>query len=74
VGSRGDSYDNAFAETVNGLHKAELIARQGPERSVEDAELASSRWVHWRSTDRLHSACGHVPPAAYEAAYPPAFG
>jgi putative transposase len=69
VGSRGDSYDNALAETVNGLYKAELIARQGPWRTVEDVELATSRWVHWWNTERLHSACGHVPPAEYEAAY-----
>jgi putative transposase len=69
VGSRGDSYDNALAETVNGLYKAELITRQGPWRTVEDVELATSRWVHWWNTKRLHSACGDVPPAEYEAAY-----
>jgi putative transposase len=69
VGSRGDSYDNALAETVNGLYKAELIARRGPWRTVEDVELATSRWVHWWNTQRLHSACGDVPPAEYEAAY-----
>jgi putative transposase len=69
VGSRGDSYDNALAETVNGLYKAELIHRRGPWRGVEDVELATSRWVHWWNTQRLHSACGHVPPAEYEAAY-----
>jgi putative transposase len=69
VGSRGDSFDNALAETVNGLYKAELIHRRGPWRGVEDVELATSRWVHWWNTQRLHSACGHVPPAEYEAAY-----
>jgi putative transposase len=69
VGSRGDSYDNALAETVNGLYKAELIHRQGPWRGVDDVELATSRWVHWWNTQRLHSACGHVPPAEHEAAY-----
>ena len=69
VGSRGDSYDNALAETVNGLYKAELINRQGPWRSVEEVELATARWVHFWNTDRLHSACGNVPPAEFEAAY-----
>ena len=68
VGSRGDSYDNALVETVNGLYKAEPIHRRGPWRGVEDVELATSRWVHWWNTQRLHSACGHVPPAEYEAA------
>jgi putative transposase len=69
VGSRGDSYDDALAETVNGLYKAELIHRRGPWAGVEDVELATSRWVHWWNTKRLHSACGHVPPAEHEAAY-----
>jgi putative transposase len=69
VGSRGDSYDNALAETVNGLYKAELINRRGPWRSVEQVELETAAWVHWWNTDRLHGACGDVPPAEYEAAY-----
>ena len=69
VGSRGDSYDNAPAETVNGLYKAELINRQGPWRSVEQVELATAAWVHWWNTQRLHSACEDVPPDEYEAAY-----
>jgi putative transposase len=69
VGSKGDSYDNALAETVNGLYKAELIGRRGPWRSVEQVELETAAWVHWWNTDRLHSACGDVPPAEYEAAY-----
>lgn len=69
VGSRGDSYDNALAETVNGLYKAELIHRQGPWRTVDQVELATSEWVHWWNTQRLHSACGDVPPVEYEAAY-----
>lgn len=66
VGSKGDSYDNALAETVNGLYKAELIRRAGPWRSVEDVELATLAWVAWWNTERLHSACGYVPPAEYE--------
>jgi putative transposase len=69
VGSRGDSYDNALAETVNGLYKAELIRRHGPWRTVAEVEAATSRWVHWWNTRRLHSACGYLPPAEYEAAY-----
>lgn len=69
VGSRGDSYDNALAESVNGLFKAELINRQGPWRSVDQVELATARWVHWWNSARLHEACGHVPPAEFEAAY-----
>ena len=69
VGSKGDSYDNALAETVNGLYKAELINRQGPWRTVEQVELETAAWVHWWNTERLHSACGDVPPAEYEAAY-----
>ena len=69
VGTRGDSYDNALAETVNGLYKAELINRQGPWRSVEQVELETAAWVHWWNTGRLHSACDDVPPAEYEAAY-----
>ena len=69
VGSRGDSYDNALAETVNGLYKAELINRRGPWRSVDEVELATAEWVHFWNTRRLHSACGDVPPAEFEAAY-----
>ncbi len=66
VGSKGDSYDNALAETINGLYKAELIWRRGPWRSVADVELATAEWVTWWNTSRLHGALGHVPPAEYE--------
>jgi putative transposase len=69
VGSKGDSYDNALAESVNGLYKAELINRQGPWRSVEHVELATAEWVHFWNDRRLHSACGDVPPAEFEQAY-----
>ena len=69
VGSRGDSYDNALAESVIGLFKAELIARQGPWRSLEQVELATARWVAWWNRERLHGACGNLPPAEFEAAY-----
>ena len=69
VGSRGDSYDNALAESVIGLFKAELIARQGPWRSLEQVELATARWVAWWNRERLHGACGDIPSAEFEAAY-----
>jgi putative transposase len=69
VGSKGDSFDNALAESVIGLYKAELIARAGPWRTVDQVEAGTAQWVHSWNTERLHSACGHVPPAEYEAAY-----
>ena len=69
VGSRGDSYDNALAESVFGLYKAELITMRGPWRTVEDVELATLSWVHWWNTARLHSAIGDLPPAEYEDAH-----
>lgn len=69
VGSVGDSYDNALAETVNGLYKAELIHRSGPWQRTAQVELATAGWVHWWNEDRLHSALGHVPPAEAEATY-----
>jgi len=69
VGSRGDSYDNALAEAVNGLYKAEVIHRQGPWRSLEQLELTTAEWVDWWNRRRLHTAIGNVPPAEYEARY-----
>jgi transposase InsO family protein len=69
VGSRGDSYDNALAESVIGLFKTEVIRRRGPWRSLEDVELATLEWVAWFNTSRLLEPLGHVPPAEYEAAY-----
>ena len=68
VGSRGDSYDNALAESVNGLYKAELIRRQRW-RTVADVERATGAWVGWWNEDRLHEACAYTPPAEFEAAY-----
>lgn len=68
VGSKGDSYDNALAETVNGLYKAELIWQRGPWRTAEDVELATLAWVDWWNHRRLHGACGHLPPAEFERA------
>jgi putative transposase len=69
VGSRGDSYDNALAEAVNGLYKAELIHRQGPWRSLEHVELPTAGWVDWWNHRRLHTAIGNIPPAECEARY-----
>jgi putative transposase len=71
IGSVGDSFDNALAETVNGLYKAELIygPEQGPWRSVEAVELATLQWVHWYNHTRLHGYLGDVPPAEFEDAY-----
>jgi putative transposase len=69
VGSRGDSFDNALAEAVNGLYKAELISRQGPWRTAEQVELATLAWVQWWNQRRLHGAIGDIPPAEYEAIY-----
>jgi len=69
VGSRGDSYDNALAETINGLYKTEVIYRSGPWRSVEAVELATLAWVDWFNNRRLLSSIGHVPPAEFEADY-----
>ncbi len=69
VGSRGDSYDNALAESVIGLFKTEVVKKQGSWRSFEQLELATARWVDWYNHRRLHSAIGDVPPAEFEAAY-----
>jgi putative transposase len=69
VGSRGDSYDNAMAESIIGLYKSELITMRGPWRSVEDVELATLSWVHWWNTSRLHSAIGDLPPVEFETAH-----
>jgi len=69
VGSRGDSYDNALAESIIGLYKTELIRKQGPWRSFEQLELATARWVEWYNQRRLHSSIGDVPPAEFESNY-----
>ena len=69
VGSVGDSYDNALAESVIGLYKTELIRRRGPWRGLDDLELATLEWVDWWNHRRLHSACAMTPPAEHEAAY-----
>jgi putative transposase len=69
VGSRGDSYDNALAEAVNGLYKAEVIRTRGPWRSLEQVELATAEWVDWCNHRRLHGAIRDLPPAEFEALY-----
>jgi len=69
VGSVGDSYDNALAETINGLYKAEMIHRRGPWRSFEAVEFATLEWVDWFNTRRLLEPIGNVPPAEAEARY-----
>jgi putative transposase len=69
VGSRGDSYDNALAETIIGLYKTELIRRRGPWKGLDEVEYATLEWVDWFNHRRLLEPIGHVPPAEFEAAY-----
>jgi putative transposase len=69
VGSVGDSYDNALAETINGLYKAEVIHRRGPWRSFEAVEYATLEWVDWFNNRRLLEPIGNIPPAEAEARY-----
>jgi transposase InsO family protein len=69
VGSRGDSYDNALAESIIGLFKTEVIQRKGPWRQQEAVEFATLTWVDWFNTRRLLEPIGYVPPAEYEARY-----
>ena len=69
VGSVGDSYDNALAETINGLFKAEVIHRRGPWRNLEAVEFATLEWVDWFNNRRLLEPIGNIPPAEAEAAY-----
>ena len=69
VGTVGDSYDNALAETVNGLYKAELIHSKRLWESTEAVELATMGWVHWWNTTRLHEGLGYATPTEVEAAY-----
>lgn len=69
VGSRGDAYDNALAETINGLYKAEVIHHLGPWKGLEDVEYATLEWVAWYNSQRLMEPLGYVPPAEYEEQY-----
>ena len=69
VGSVGDSYDNALAETVNGLFKTEIVRRRGPWRSLEAVEFATLEWVDWFNHRRLLEPIGNIPPAKAEEHY-----
>jgi Integrase core domain len=69
VGSRGDSFDNALAETIIGLSKTELIRRRGPWKGIDQVEYATLEWVDWFNHRRLLEPIGHVPPAEFEATY-----
>jgi transposase InsO family protein len=69
VGSVGDGYDNALAESINGLYKAEVIHRRGPWRSLEAVEFATLEWVDWFNHRRLLEPIGNIPPAEAEALY-----
>ncbi len=69
VGSKGDSYDNALAETINGLYKAELIHRRGPWKTRESVEFATLEWVSWFNHQRLMGSLDYIPPAEAEANY-----
>jgi putative transposase len=69
VGRKGDSYDNSAAEALNSLYKKELIERRGPWSGTADVTLATLEWVAWYNRQRLHSACGNVPPEEFEENY-----
>lgn len=69
VGSRGDSYDNAMAEALNSLFKAELVRNHGPWRDVSHVEVAIAEWVDWCNHRRLHGEIGHVPPVEFEVVH-----
>jgi len=69
VGSKGDSYDNALAETINGMYKAEVIHRRGPWKTKQAVELATLEWVAWFNHHRLMEPLGYLPPAEFEANY-----
>jgi transposase InsO family protein len=69
VGSVGDSYDNALAETINGLYKTEVIRNRSPWRNIDDVEFATLEWVDWFNNRRLLEPIGNIPPAEFEMAY-----
>jgi len=66
VGSRGDTYDNALAESFNGLYKTELIRHAGPWRGLDDVEYATLEYIHWFNHQRLHGELGMIPPSEFE--------
>lgn len=67
IGTVGDAYDNALAESTIGLFKTELIRRRGPWRNLDDVEIATLEWVDWFNNRRLHTELGDMPPAEHEA-------
>ena len=69
VGNVGDAYDNALAETINGLDKTEVIRRRGPWKNIEGIEYATLEWVDWFNNRRLLEPIGDIPPAEYETIY-----
>lgn len=69
VGSVGDAYDNALAETINGLYKSEVIHHMGPWKGFDDVEYATLEWVDWYNNTRLFGTIGYVPPSEMEAEY-----
>jgi transposase InsO family protein len=69
VGSVGDSYDNALAETIFGLYKTEVIRRNGPWRNIEEVEFATLEWVDWFNNRRLFGPIGNIPPVEFETLY-----
>ena len=69
VGSVGDSYDNALAETINGLYKTEVIRRRGPWKTIDEVEYATLDWVDWFNNRRILEPIGNIPPAEYELMY-----
>jgi transposase InsO family protein len=69
VGSIGDSYDNALAESIIGLYKTEIIRRRGPWRNLDAVEFATLEWVHWFNHRRLLESIGNIPPAELEETY-----
>jgi putative transposase len=69
IGTVGDSFDNAMAESVIGLYKRECVRHDGPSRTVDELELATPDWVDWFNRDRLHNSIGHVPPIDIEEAF-----
>ena len=69
VGSVGDSYDNALAETINGLYETEVIRHRGPWRNIDEVEFVTLEWVDWFNNRRLLEPIGNIPPAEFEMAY-----
>ena len=69
VGSSGDSYDNAMAETINGLYKTEVIRKRGPWKTIDEVEYATLEWVEWINSRRLLESIGNIPPVEYELMY-----